>query len=137
MRTPTLKKRFENTIQALSSALGELYVLTENLSLFNPINNMAVELAQAIEALLEDIASSKTSEIMPLVKDSELLDLLEELQDTDWVSELESTLLDAAGQQANPEIAEFINEMIDKIELKYHQLVAAGQAFNALIPNDD
>ncbi len=137
MRTPSLKKRFENTIQALSSALGELYVLTENLSLFDPINNMALELAQAIEALLEDIASSKASEIIPLVKDSELFDLLEGLQDTDWVSELESILLDAAGQQANPEIAEFINQMIEKIELKYHQLLSAGHAFNSLIPIDD
>lgn len=137
MRTPSLKKRFENSIQALSCALGELYVLTKDLSLFNPINNMALELAQAIEVLLEDIAGSKAAEILLLVRDSELVDLLEELQDTDWVSELESSLLEAAGQQANPEIAEFINEMIEKIERKYHQLIEAGHAFNSLIPNDD
>ncbi len=136
MRLPSLKKRVENSINTLSNAVSGLYMLTEGISLLEPINLMNLELAQSIESLLEDLVAAKPSEMISLVLDSQLMSLLEELQDADWVSELEGTLLDAAGEQTNPQVAGFINEFVEKIELRYTQLLEAVHAFIALIPND-
>ncbi len=136
MKTPLLNKRFEQAINNLNEALSALYSITEGITLFKSINTLAVELAQAIESLVEDAEQAKEPELPDLLAASDVLAILDELQDTDLVSDLEGILLDASGNEASPELIQFMMELIEKIEVKFNVLLEQAQVLSALTETD-
>lgn len=130
----TIKAKHELRLYELKKAVNEFLEFTENLTLFQAINEKAQEMAQAVDVLQQllqqDLAANK---LVKALNATEAATLLDEIVDADAVSELESYLLSAAEGIEDAEVTQFLTEVMDKVELKYNRLLEKAHAYNALI----
>ncbi len=130
----TIKAKHELRLYELKKAVNEFLEFTENLTLFQAINEKAQEMAQAVDALQQllqqGLAATKLAKALSATEAARLLD---EIVDADAVSELESYMLSAAEGIEDAEVTQFLTEVMDKVELKYNRLLEKAHAYNALL----
>jgi hypothetical protein len=130
----TIKAKHELRLYELKKAVNEFLEFTENLTLLQPINEKAQEIARAVDALQQVLQQGLTAtKLAKAMNASEAATLLDEIVDDDAVSELEAYMLLMAERVENTEITQFLNEVMDKVERKYNLLLAKAHAYNALV----
>jgi hypothetical protein len=132
----TIKAKHELRLCELKKAVNEFLEFTENLTLFQAINEKAREMAQTVDMLEELLQQGlAANKLVKAIKDSEAATLLDEIVDVDAVSDLESYMLSAAEGIEDAEVTQFLTEIMDKVELKYNRLLEKAHAYNALLKN--
>jgi hypothetical protein len=130
----TIKAKHELRLYELKKAVNDFLEFTENLTLFQAINEKAQEMAQAVDELQQllqqGLAATKLAKALSATEAATLLD---EIVDADAVSELESYMLSAAEGIEDAEVTQFLTEVMDKVELKYNRLLEKAHAYNALL----
>ncbi|HEY8099035.1 MAG TPA: hypothetical protein VIE65_23475 [Methylobacter sp.] len=130
----TIKAKHELRLYELKKAVNEFLEFTENLTLFQAINEKAQEMAQAVEELQQLLQQGlAASKLVKALSATEAAVLLDEIVDADAVSELESYMLSAAEGIEDAEVTQFLTEVMDKVELKYNRLLEKAHAYNALL----
>ncbi len=130
----TIKAKHELRLYELKKAVNEFLDFTENLTLFQAINEKAQEMAQAVDELQQLLQEGLTAnKLVKALSATEAATLLDEIVDADAVSELESYMLSAAEGIEDAEVTQFLTEVMDKVELKYNRLLEKAHAYNALL----
>jgi len=130
----TIKAKHELRLYELKKAVNEFLDFTENLTLFQAINEKAQEMAQAVDELQQLLQEGLTAnKLVKALSTTEAATLLDEIVDADAVSELESYMLSAAEGIEDAEVTQFLTEVMDKVELKYNRLLEKAHAYNALL----
>lgn len=130
----TIKAKHELRLYELEKAVNEFLDFTENLTLFQAINEKAQEMAQAVDELQQLLQEGLTAnKLVKALSATEAATLLDEIVDADAVSELESYMLSAAEGIEDAEVTQFLTEIMDKVELKYNRLLEKAHAYNALL----
>ncbi|MDP1772796.1 MAG: hypothetical protein Q8L15_10970 [Methylobacter sp.] len=132
----TIKAKHELRLYELKKAVNEFLEFTENLTLFQAINEKAQEMAQAVDELQQLLQQGlAATKLVKALGATEAATLLDEIVDADAVSELESYMLSAAEGIEDAEVTQFLTEVMDKVELKYNRLLEKAHAYNALLKN--
>jgi hypothetical protein len=130
----TIKAKHELRLYELKTAVNEFLGFTENLTLFQAINEKAQEMAQAVDELQQVLQQGLiATKLVKALGATEAATLLDEIVDADAVSELESYMLSAAEGIEDTEVTQFLTEVMDKVELKYNRLLEKAHAYNALL----
>ncbi len=130
----TIKAKHELHLYELKKAANDFLEFTENLTLFQAINEKVQEMAQAVDELQQLLQQGLTAtKLVKALSATEAAVLLDEIVDVDAVSELESYLLSAAEGIEDVEVTQFLTEVMDKVELKYNRLLEKAHAYNALL----
>ncbi len=130
----TIKAKHELRLYELKKAVNEFLEFTENLTLFQAINEKAQEMAQAVDELQQLLQQGlAATKLVKALSATEAATLLDEIVDADAVSELESYMLSAAEGIEDAEVTQFLTEAMDKVELKYNLLLEKAHAYNALL----
>jgi hypothetical protein len=130
----TIKAKHELRLSELKKAATEFLELTEDLTLFQAINEKAQEMVQAADELQQVLKQGLTAtKLVKALSATEAATLLDEIVDADAVSELESYMLSAAEGIEDAEVTQFLTEIMDKVELKYNRLLEKAHAYNALL----
>jgi len=132
----SIKQQIEIHLIALQQANHALYELTVDLSLLAAIGDMTVKVSQALELLLSQAAELGTEEFMVFLLESEAIEALDEVVDTDAVSALEDRFFTAIDSMEDNPMGGFLAELIEKIEIRYTNLVTAIHELNALLNVD-
>jgi len=130
----TIKAKHELRLYELKKAVNDFLEFTENLTLLEAVNEIAREIALAIDVqqqvLQQDLAADKLANA---INASEAAVLLDEIVDADAVGELEAYILSAAEGIEDAEVMQFLTEVMDKVERKYNLLLEKAHAYNALL----
>jgi len=130
----TVKAKYEFQLYELKKAVTEFLEFTENVTLFQAVNDKAQEVEQAVDVLQmvlkQDLAAG---ELVSAMNATEAAALLEEIVDADAVSELESYVLSASASLEDAAVTQFLSEVMEKVDLKYNRLLEKAHAFNALL----
>ena len=130
----TVKAKYEFQLYELKKAVTEFIEFTENVTLFQAVNDKAQEVEQAVDVLQmvlkQDLAAG---ELVSAMNATEAAALLEEIVDADAVSELESYVLSASASLEDAAVTQFLSEVMEKVDLKYNRLLEKAHAFNALL----
>ncbi|MCK5121057.1 MAG: hypothetical protein KAQ91_03695, partial [Methylococcales bacterium] len=94
------------------------------------------KVSKALDLLMEQGDELTDKDFIALLSDSEAIDVLDEIVDTDAVSELEDRFFMVIGSMEDNEMGEFLTELIEKIEIRYSDLVEAIHELNALLNID-
>ncbi len=130
----TIKAKYELRLYELKKAANEFLEFTENLTLLQAVNEKAQEMVQAVDALQQLLQQDfVVNALVNAANASEAAVLLDEIVDTDVVSELEAYVLSAAEGIENPDVTQFLTEVMDKVERKYNRLLEKAHAYNALL----
>ncbi len=130
----TIKTKHELRLYELKKAVNEFLEFTENLTLFQAINEKAQEMALAVDELQQLLQQGlAATKLVKALSATEAAVLLDEIVDADAVSELESYMLSAAEGIEDAEVTQFLTEVMDKVELKYNRLLEKAHAYNALL----
>lgn len=130
----TIKAKHELRLYELKKAVNEFIEFTDHLTLLQGVNEKAQEMVQAVEALQQLLQQGLVAnKLVKAVNVSDAAALLDEIVDADAVSELEAYVLSAAEGVENPEVMQFLAEIMDKVERKYNLLLEKAHAYNALL----
>ncbi|MGZ5006842.1 MAG: hypothetical protein ACXWE9_12540 [Methylobacter sp.] len=130
----TIKAKHELRLYELKKAVNDFLEFTENLTLLKAVNEKALEMAQAVDALQQLLQQGLVAnKLVKTVNTSEAAALLDEIVDNDAVSELEAYMLSVAEDIEDAEVTQFLTEIMDKVEHKYNLLLEKAHAYNALL----
>lgn len=130
----SIKAKHELRLYELKKAVDDFLEFTENLTLLQPVNERAKEMAEAVDMLQQILRKGLTgSKLVTAITATDAAALLDEIVDDDAVSELEAHMLSVAERVENTEMTQFLTEVMDKVERKYNLLLAKAHAYNALI----
>jgi len=132
----SIKQQIEIHLIALQQANHALYELTVDLSLLAAISDMTIKVSQALDLLLSQAAELGTEEFVVFLLESEAIEVLDEVVDTDAVSALEDRFFTAIDSMEDNPMGGFLAELIEKIEIRYTNLVTAIHELNALLNVD-
>jgi hypothetical protein len=129
-----LKAKHELRLYELKKAANEFLEFAEYLTLLQAVNAKVHEVTQAVNLqqllLQQELADG---ELVKALNESDAAILFDEFVDADAMSGLEGYMLSAAENIEDAEITLFLNEFIDRIELKYNRLLEKVHAYNALL----
>ena len=131
-----IKQQIDTRLITLKQANQALHELTVDLSLLDAVGEMTAKVSKALDLLVEQGDGLTDEGFIALLSDSEAIDVLDEIVDTDAVSELEDRFFMVIGSMEDNEMGEFLTELIEKIEIRYSDLVEAIHELNALLNID-
>ena len=131
-----IKQQIDTRLITLKQANHALHELTVDLSLLDAVSEMTAKVSKALDLLVEQGEGLTDEDFIALLSDSEAIDVLDEIVDTDAVSELEDRFFMVIGSMEDNEMGEFLTELIEKIEIRYSDLVEAIHELNALLNID-
>ncbi|NOR68427.1 MAG: hypothetical protein GQ532_01810 [Methylomarinum sp.] len=131
-----IKQQIDIRLITLKQANQALHELTVDLSLLDAVSEMTAKVSKALDLLMEQGDGLTDKDFIALLSDSEAIDVLDEIVDTDAVSELEDRFFMVIGSMEDNEMGEFLTELIEKIEIRYSDLVEAIHELNALLNID-
>ena len=131
-----IKQQIGTRLITLKQANQALHELTVDLSLLDAVSEMTAKVSKALDLLVEQGEGLTDEDFIALLSDSEAIDVLDEIVDTDAVSELEDRFFMVIGSMEDNEMGEFLTELIEKIEIRYSDLVEAIHELNALLNID-
>ncbi len=131
-----IKQQIDTRLITLKQANQALHELTVDLSLLDAVGEMTAKVSKALDLLVEQGDGLTDEDFIALLSDSEAIDVLDEIVDTDAVSELEDRFFMVIGSMEDNEMGEFLTELIEKIEIRYSDLVEAIHELNALLNID-
>ncbi len=131
-----IKQQIDTRLITLKQANQALHELTVDLSLLDAVSEMTAKVSKALDLLVEQGDGLTDEGFIALLSDSEAIDVLDEIVDTDAVSELEDRFFMVIGSMEDNEMGEFLTELIEKIEIRYSDLVEAIHELNALLNID-
>jgi hypothetical protein len=130
----TVKVEYDFRLYELKKAVTEFLEFTENLTLFQAVNDKAQEIVQAVDVLQMVLKQDLSAdELFSVMNATEAASLLEEIVDVDAVSELEDYVQSASENLDDAEVARFLAEVMEKVDLKYNRLLEKAHAFNELL----
>ena len=130
----TIKAKHQLRLHELKKELHEFLELTGSLTLLQVVYEKAQEIDEAVNELQAILGQGLTgSKLVQAISESEAAMLLDEIVDDDPVSELESYMLSLTEGIENPQLTQFLTELMDKIENKYNQILEKIHGYNALI----
>jgi hypothetical protein len=132
----SIKKRFKQLLAEIEQSANKLAVLSADLELLSGIHQTADQVSSACEALRLRVSELKKTEFREGVADAEALSRLDEMVDTDAISALEDRLFAAQGNHADSGIGEFLQQLLDKIDKCYTEMVENIQQLCALLDNE-
>jgi len=128
------KAKCELRLDELKKAVTEFLEFTENLTLFQAVNDTAQEIVQAVDVLQMVLKQDLSAdELVSVMNTTEAATLLEEIVDADAVSELEDYVQSASENLDDAVVARFLAEVMEKVDLKYNRLLEKAHAFNDLL----
>jgi len=129
----SIKQQISTQLSQLQQANQSLHELTIDLTLLDAISTMTLDVSQAVEALLEQNEAMGGDEFIALLEQSESIEILDEVVDTDAISEVENQFFSAIEDMEDSVMGVFLTELIEKIEVRYTDLVEAIHELNALL----
>ncbi|MFA6162079.1 MAG: hypothetical protein WC685_01475 [Methylobacter sp.] len=130
----TVKVKCDFRLYELKKAVTEFLEFTENLTLFQVVNDKAQEIVQAVDVLQMVLKQDlPADELFSVMNATEAAALLEEIVDADAVSELEDYVQSASENLDDAVVARFLAEVMEKVDLKYNRLLEKAHAFNDLL----
>jgi len=129
----SIKQQISTQLSQLQQANQSLHELTIDLTLLDAISTMTLDVSQAVEALLEQNEAMGGDEFIALLEQSESIEILDEVVDTDAISEVENQFFSAIEDMEDSVMGAFLTELIEKIEVRYTDLVEAIHELNALL----
>lgn len=128
------KAKCELRLDELKKAVTEFLEFTENLTLFQAVNDTAQDIVQAVDVLQMVLKQDLSAdELISVMNATEAVALLEEIVDADAVSELEDYVQSASENLDDAGVARFLAEVMEKVDLKYSRLLEKTHAFNELL----
>ncbi|MFA6164952.1 MAG: hypothetical protein WC685_16185, partial [Methylobacter sp.] len=119
----TFKAKCELRLDELKKAVTEFLEFTENLTLFQAVNDTVQEIVQAVDVLQMVLKQDLSAdELVSVMNATEAAALLEEIVDADAVSELEDYVESASENLDDAVVARFLAEVMEKVNLKYSRL---------------
>ena len=130
----TVKAKCELRLYELKKAVTEFLEFTENLTLFQAVNDTVQEIVRAVDVLQMVLKQDLSAdELVSVMNATEAAALLEEIVDADAVSELEDYVESASENLDDAVVARFLAEVMEKVDLKYSRLLEKTHAFNELL----
>ncbi|MDD5413069.1 MAG: hypothetical protein PHF31_16970 [Methylobacter sp.] len=130
----TVKVECDFRLYELKKAVTEFLEFTENLTLFQAVNDKAQEIVQAVDVLQMVLKQDLSAdELFSVMNATEAASLLEEIVDVDAVSELKEYVQSASENLDDAVVARFLAEVMEKVDLKYNRLLEKAHAFNELL----
>ncbi len=114
----------------------ELYRFTDKITLLKMMNQMAIQIIKATDAIQKEITHLSGDKLFDALEISKSVLFLEDAVDADTISELESYILPFAKDLNNAELTCFLSEITDKVEIKYNATLQKIHQFNALIKDE-
>lgn len=131
-----IKQQIDTRLITLKQANQALHELTIDLSLLDAVSEMTARVSKALDEMVEQGEGLTDQDFIALFADSEAIDVLDEIVDTDAISELEDRFFMVIGNLEDNEMGEFLTELIEKIEIRYSDLVEAIHELNALLSEE-
>ncbi|MDD1622468.1 MAG: hypothetical protein LUQ11_13415 [Methylococcaceae bacterium] len=132
----SIKKRFKQLLAEIEQSASELAVLSADLELLSEIRRMANQVSKACEALRLETSKLKKANFSEGIADAETLAQLDEIVDIDAISALEDRFFAELQNQADSDIGEFLQQLLDKIDKCYTKMVENIQQLSALLEEE-
>jgi len=129
----SIKQQVSTQLSQLQQANQSLHELTIDLTLLDVISRMTLDVSQAVDALLEQNEAMSSDEFIASLGQSESIEILDEVVDTDAISEVENQFFSAIDDMDDSVMGGFLAELIEKIEVRYTDLVETIHELNALL----
>ncbi len=128
-----IHERIKTLLANVKEAGAALLILTEGLSLFDPVSDVARRILVAQESLSSHQEALQYDPSLGAMVDTEAAGLLDEIVDGDVISELEERLFGSDDSTMDDSVAQLLSELLEKVERKYVRLIESVHQLNAVL----
>jgi hypothetical protein len=129
----SIKRRFKRVLKDIEKSASELLLISADLTLLAQIHQLAEQVSKAEAELRKAASELKKEDFQEGIADCEAWLIFEEIVDTDAISSLEDVFFEEMENQADSGLGEFLQQLLEKIQIRYNKMLADIQELLALV----
>lgn len=129
----SIKKRFKHTLAEIEQQASTLCLLTAELSLLESLYKLSSQVLQVCEQLEQQASALNKTDFIEGMAGNPGVIQLNEWVDADVMSLLEQQFFAAVDNHADSNIGEFLQQLLEKLEPRYTQMLNNIQQLSGLL----
>ncbi len=129
----SIKKRFKHRLAEIEQQASTLCLLTAELSLLDSLYKLSSQVLQVCEQLEQQASALNKTDFIEGMTENPGVIQLNEWVDADAMSLLEQQFFAAVDNHADSNIGEFLQQLLEKLEPHYTQMVNNIQQLSGLL----